>query len=70
MSNQQEARIDLHASGLLIWHLENQGHPLTPEQRASAAALRTQVCDAPWTSAEQRSRAQILVLRLEMLLRR
>jgi hypothetical protein len=47
-----------------------QGHPLSAAQRESAAALPKQLCIAPWTSAEDRNWAQILVLRLELLLRR
>jgi hypothetical protein len=64
------ARIDLSASQLLIWRLLLQGQPLSAAQRESAAALEEQLCAAPWTSGEERNWAQVLVLRLALLLGR
>jgi hypothetical protein len=64
------ARIDLSASQLLIWRLLLQGHPLSAAQRESAAALEEQLCAAPWATAEERNWAQVLVLRLALLLGR
>jgi hypothetical protein len=72
MSGEQaaSARIDLPASSLLVWRLQAQGRPLSAAQRESAAALRRHLCDAPWTSGEERNWAQVLVFRLELLLGR
>jgi hypothetical protein len=61
-------RVDLSASSLLVRYLQCQGGPLSAEQRDWAVALQKQLCAAPWTSAEERNWAQVLVLRLEMLL--
>ena len=62
------ARIDLSACHLLIWRLLIQGQPLSTAQRESAAALEKQLCAAPWATAEERDWAQVLVLRLALLL--
>jgi hypothetical protein len=71
MSDEQGAtpRVDLSASSLLVRYLQGLGRPLSASQRATAAALQKQLCAAPWTSAEERNRAQGLVLRLAVLLR-
>jgi hypothetical protein len=60
--------MDLSASNLLVWRLIAQGRPLSAAQRESAVLLRQQLCAAPWSSADEREWAQILVLRLELLL--
>jgi hypothetical protein len=60
--------MDLSASNLLVWRLIAQGRPLSAAQRESALLLRQQLCDAPWINADEREWAQVLVLRLELLL--
>jgi hypothetical protein len=60
--------MDLSASNLLVWRLIAQGRPLAAAQRESALLLRQQLCDAPWSNADERDWAQVLVLRLELLL--
>jgi hypothetical protein len=62
------ARVDLSAYSLLVRYWQRQGRPLSASQREEAMALQKQLCTAPWTSAEERNWAQILVLRLDMLL--
>jgi hypothetical protein len=62
------ARVDLSASSLFVRYWQCQGRPLSAAQREEAGALQKQLCAAPWTSAEERNWAQVLVLRLEMLL--
>jgi hypothetical protein len=70
MSDEQgeTPRVDLAASSLLVWYLQCQGRPLSASQREEALALQKQLCAAPWTSAEERNWAQVLVLRLALLL--
>jgi hypothetical protein len=70
MSDEQGAtpRVDFAASSLLVGYLQCQGRPLSASQREEAVALQKQLCAAPWTSAEERNWAQVMVLRLEMLL--
>jgi hypothetical protein len=62
------ARIDLSASSMLVWYLQSQHRPLSAAQRDTAVLLRQQLCEAPWISGEERNWAQVLVLRLELLL--
>jgi hypothetical protein len=62
------ARMDLAASNLLVWRLIAQGRRFSAAQRESVLLLRQQLCDAPWSSADERDWAQVLVLRLELLL--
>jgi hypothetical protein len=71
MNDEQGAtsRVDLPASSLLVRYLQGLGRPLSASQRDWAAALQKQLCVAPWTSAEERNRAQGLVVRLALLLR-
>jgi hypothetical protein len=70
MSAEQGAspRVDLSASSLLVRYLRCQGRPLSASQREEAVALQKQLCAAPWTSAEERNWAQVLVVRLALLL--
>jgi hypothetical protein len=62
--------VTLDGYGRFVEELERGRYPLSLDDQAAAASnLVRQLCAGPWETAEERTRAQHLVHRLEHLLR-
>jgi hypothetical protein len=59
--------LDLCACERQVKGLEDCTLPLSAERRRHAAALKDRLCGAAWSTAQERERARVLVLRLMLL---